>query len=121
MRAVPSIVALLVLVSGPASAADGAAAIDWLNRMRDAVKRCWVAPDPGGATRAPVIVELWLGRDGRVEKAVVADGGSPGDSWREEMAARARRAVLRCQPYPVPPDWLRGELRVTVTFPLSSR
>ena len=121
MRAVPGTVALLVLAAGPASAADGAATIDWLDRMRDAVGLCWVAPDPGGATRAPVIVDLWLGRDGHVEKAVVAGGGSPGDSWRQEMEARARRAVLRCQPYPVPPDWLRGDLRVTVTFPLSSR
>lgn len=93
--------AILLLAAGPAPAADGAFTAADLARIRDAIRPCWEGPGADAPASRPVTVDVWLDGDGGVERAVVA-GATRGDADREELEDRARRAVLRCQPYPMP-------------------
>jgi hypothetical protein len=110
---------ILVVTIGAAAAGEATITVADLNRMRDTLERCW--PSAGHTqTSGEVVVQLWLAADGRVERTEIVHQGPPADPWLQEMEARARRAILRCQPYPLPAGQ-PGHLLVTAKLPLPQR
>lgn len=95
--------AVLLLAATGATMADGPpVTAAELNRLRAAIMPCWRERRPGDRAAGQVAIHVCLDQAGQVESAEIVHDGPPADAWLTEMEQRARRALLRCQPYPMP-------------------
>ena len=78
-----------------------------IDRLLNHISRCFVLP-PGATEELAeqvVDVDLEMRRDGNVEKITFVDNGRlTRDKNYRIVALAARRAVLDCQPLPLPPE-----------------
>jgi hypothetical protein len=78
-----------------------------IDRLLNHISRCFVLP-PGATEELAeqvVDVDLEMRRDGSVEKITFVDNGRlTTDKNYRIVALAARRAVLDCQPLPLPPE-----------------
>jgi hypothetical protein len=112
---------LLTMVAVLCATEGGGASITSadLDRIRDAALPCWPPPAQGWSPSAPdVEIQVRLGDDGLVLSADIV--GPADDPSLAEMQQRARRALLRCQPYPVPAEQ-QGPFVVRMKFPMERR
>ena len=77
-----------------------------LDRLRKHISDCWQPPiGAKGADRLKVDIQVKLEKDGSVKQAEIADRGRYSTDVLYRAAANAaRRAVLDCQPLPLPPE-----------------
>ena len=77
-----------------------------LDRLRAHISGCWEPPvGAKGADQLKVDIQVKLEKDGTVRKAEIADRSRYSSDVQYRAAANAaRRAVLACQPLPLPPE-----------------
>ena len=77
-----------------------------LDRLRAHISGCWEPPvGAKGADQLKVDIQVELEKDGTVKLAEIADKSRYGSDVQYRAAANAaRRAVLACQPLPLPPE-----------------
>ena len=77
-----------------------------LDRLRAHISSCWEPPiGAKGADQLKVDIQVKLEKDGSVKQAEIADRNRYGSDVLYRAAANsARRAVLACQPLPLPPE-----------------
>jgi hypothetical protein len=113
--------ALLAALAGCAdtesSQPEDASAQAGLNGLQDALMRCWALSEAKGQPQETVSVWFQLDENGRVLNTKVAGSKDP---WLAKMQERARRAVVRCQPYELPGNGDRPPV-FTATFHLPPR
>jgi len=88
-----------------------------MDALRGAIERCWSVPSGlADAENMRVTITMRLTRDGEIEGApqVEATGGE--DGARRAFAGSARRAVLACAPYQLPPEKYETWADVVVNF-----
>ena len=76
-----------------------------LDRLRAHISNCWEPPvGAKGADQLKVDIKVKLEKDGTVKQAEIANRSRYGTDVQYRAAANAaRRAVLACQPLPLPP------------------
>ena len=94
-------------VRAPEATAIQRLGISEIDRLLNHISRCFVLP-PGATEELAeqvVDVDLEMRRDGSVEKITFVDNGRlTTDKNYRIVALAARRAVLDCQPLPLPPE-----------------
>ena len=88
-----------------------------MDALRGQIQRCWqIVPGMADGADVRVRVTMRLNRSGEIEgqPAVDASGGS--ERTRRVLAGGARRAVLRCAPYNLPPEKYETWADVVVNF-----
>ena len=77
-----------------------------LDRLRAHISNCWEPPiGAKGADQLKVDIQVHLEKDGTVKQAEIADQSRYRTDVQYRAAANAaRRAVLACQPLPLPPE-----------------
>ena len=77
-----------------------------LDRLRAHISGCWQPPiGAKGADQLKVDIKVKLGKDGSVQQAEIADRARySADVLYRAAANAARRAVIDCQPLPLPPE-----------------
>jgi colicin import membrane protein len=84
-------------------AADNSAT--WGSMFKEQVERCWKKPYGGIESQNPeVAFEIKLRRDGTLESEPVPEG-TPATPYLRVYLESARRAIIECQPYNLPPQF----------------
>jgi colicin import membrane protein len=84
-------------------AADNSAT--WGSMFKEQVERCWKKPYGGIESQNPeVAFEIKLKRDGTLESEPVPEG-TPATPYLRVYLESARRAIIECQPYNLPPQF----------------
>jgi outer membrane biosynthesis protein TonB len=92
--------------------------ISEIDAIRRHIEGCWNVP-AGARDAESLIVELRvaMNSDGNVRSVEILDSaGRMGDSFYRTAAESARRAVLQCQPLPVPPKKYDVWREIYLTF-----
>ena len=93
-------------VKAPQTALIAPLGLSELDRLRAHISSCWEPPiGAKGADRLKVDIKVQLEKDGTVKQAEIADQSRYRTDVQYRAAANAaRRAVLACQPLPLPPE-----------------
>ena len=93
-------------VKAPQTSSIAPLGLSELDRLRSHISSCWQPPiGAKGADQLKVDIQVKLEKDGSVKQAVIADRQRYGSDVLYRAAANsARRAVLDCQPLPLPPE-----------------
>jgi hypothetical protein len=93
-------------VKAPQTSSIAPLGLSELDRLRSHISGCWQPPiGAKGAAQLKVDIEVKLERDGSVKQAEITDRQRYGSDVLYRAAANsARRAVLDCQPLPLPPE-----------------
>ncbi len=93
-------------VKAPQTSSIAPLGLSELDRLRSHISSCWQPPiGAKGADQLKVDIQVKLEKDGSVKKAEIADRQRYGSDVLYRAAANsARRAVLDCQPLPLPPE-----------------
>ena len=93
-------------VKAPQTKAIAPIGLSELDRLRKHISDCWQPPiGAKGADQLKVDIQVKLEKDGTVRQAEIADRGRySSDVLYRAAANAARRAVLDCQPLPLPPE-----------------
>ena len=93
-------------VKAPQSKSIAPLGLSELDRLRKHISDCWQPPiGAKGADQLKVDIQVKLEKDGTVRQAEIADRARySSDVLYRAAANAARRAVLDCQPLPLPPE-----------------
>ena len=93
-------------VKAPQTSSIAPLGLSELDRLRAHISSCWQPPiGAKGADQLKVDIQVKLEKDGSVKQAEIADRQRYGSDVLYRAAANsARRAVLDCQPLPLPPE-----------------
>ena len=93
-------------VKAPQTKAVAPLGLSELDRLRKHISDCWQPPiGAKGADQLKVDIQVKLEKDGTVRQAEIADRARySSDVLYRAAANAARRAVLDCQPLPLPPE-----------------
>ncbi|MBL81602.1 MAG: hypothetical protein CMM80_03505 [Rhodospirillaceae bacterium] len=93
-------------VKSPQTASVATLGLSELDRLRAHISSCWQPPiGAKGADQLKVDIQVKLEKDGSVKQAEIADRQRYGSDVLYRAAANsARRAVLDCQPLPLPAE-----------------
>ena len=93
-------------VKAPQSKSIAPLGLSELDRLRKHISDCWQPPiGAKGADQLKVDIQVKLEKDGTVRQAQIADRARYSSAVLYHAAANAaRRAVLDCQPLPLPPE-----------------
>ena len=93
-------------VKAPQTAMIAPLGLSELDRLRAHISNCWEPPiGAKGADQLKVDIQVHLEKDGTVKQAEIADQSRYRSDVQYRAAANAaRRAVLACQPLPLPPE-----------------
>ena len=93
-------------VKAPQTSSIAPLGLSELDRLRSHISSCWQPPiGAKGADQLKVDIQVKLEKDGSVKQAEIADRQRYGSDVLYRAAANsARRAVLDCQPLPLPPE-----------------
>ena len=93
-------------VKAPQSKSIAPLGLSELDRLRKHISDCWQPPiGAKGADQLKVDIQVKLEKDGTVRQAEIADRARYSSDLLYRAAANAaRRAVLDCQPLPLPPE-----------------
>ena len=109
-----SVIVLTSLLGvGAAASQSGELTQEEVNGLIGSVQKCW---NPPTATAGKVTVRFKLDRSGAVVGTPQTSGGQTTGEGADLLAAAARRAVLRCQPYALPAEKYESWSEVTVNF-----
>ena len=93
-------------VKAPQTSSIAPLGLSELDRLRSHISSCWQPPiGAKGADQLKVDIQVKLEKDGSVKQAEIADRQRyRSDVLYRAAANSARRAVLDCQPLPLPPE-----------------